>query len=131
MVELAVIAATLVALLLIAGDFGRLFYLSIAVNNAARAGAQYGSQSLVTAADLTGMQNAATTDSSSVTATASECTCATSTNVAACAASYCTDNPQATYVTVNTQATFRTLFHFSFIPTSVTLTGQAIMQVQQ
>lgn len=133
-VEFALMATVLMALMLIAADFSRLFFVSIAVNNAARAGAQYGSQSLITAADATGMQTAATTDGSNITgitATASQCTCGTSTNVAACPASYCTDNPQATYVTVTTQATFTTFVTYPGIPSSTTLTGQAIMQVQQ
>jgi Flp pilus assembly protein TadG len=124
----------MMALMLGAADFSRLFFASIAVNNAARAGAQYGSQNLVTAADAAGMQAAATTDGSNIggiTATASQCTCGTSTNVSACAANYCTDNPQATYVTVNTQATFRTFVTYPGIPSSVQLTGKAIMQVQQ
>jgi len=133
-VELALIATVLMSLFLGAADFSRLFYTSIAVNNAARAGAQYGSQSLTTAADASGMQTAATTDGSNIagiTASASQCTCTSSTGVAACAANYCTDNPQATYVTVTTHATFTTFVTYPGIPSSTTLTGKAIMQVQQ
>jgi Flp pilus assembly protein TadG len=40
MTELALAAPALVLLFLAAADFGRLFYTWIAVNNAARAGAQ-------------------------------------------------------------------------------------------
>jgi Flp pilus assembly protein TadG len=133
-VEFALIASLLMGLMLAGADFSRLFFVSIAVNNAARAGAQYGSQSLITAADTTGMRTAATTDGSNITeisASASQCTCGLSANVAACSASYCTDNPQATYVTVNTQAPFTTFVTYPGIPSSMTLTGKAIMQVQQ
>jgi Flp pilus assembly protein TadG len=42
-VEFTLIATILAALMLAAGDFSRMFFMSIAVNNAARAGAQYGS----------------------------------------------------------------------------------------
>jgi len=134
-VELASMATILVTLLLVAGDFSRMFYVSITLNNAARAGAQYGSQSLITAADSTGMQTAANNDGSNVAGFSviktSECTCGTALTVAACPSSYCTNNPQATYVEVDTQATFQTVLSFGVIPASLTLTGKAIMQVQQ
>ena len=133
-VEFSLIAAVTMTLLLAASDFSRMFFTSIAVNDAARAGAQYGSQNLVTAADIAGMESAATTDGTNISglsATASQCTCGTSTTVAACASNYCTNNPGATYVTVNTRATFSTFVTYPGIPSSTTLTGQAIMQVQQ
>ncbi|HTY55960.1 MAG TPA: TadE/TadG family type IV pilus assembly protein [Candidatus Binataceae bacterium] len=133
-VEFSLIAAVTMTLLLAASDFSRMFFTSIAVNDAARAGAQYGSQNLVTAADIAGMESAATTDGTNISglsATASQCTCGTSTTVAACASNYCTNNPGATYVTVNTRATFTTFVTYPGIPSSTTLTGQAIMQVQQ
>src|SRR5438270_2426727 len=45
-------------------DFARVFYAGIAISSAARAGVQYGSYSPSNAGNLTGMQNAATTDAS-------------------------------------------------------------------
>jgi len=133
-VELALATPILVLLLLAAADFGRLFYVWIAVNNAARAGAQYGSQSVTTAANSTGMQLAATTDGANIsglTATASQCTCVTGTSVTVCSGSAynCTSAPQATYVEVDTQATFSTVVSYPGIPSSVTVRGTAIMQV--
>src|SRR5262249_33578475 len=89
-VELAIAAPVLVFLLLAAPDFGRLFYVWTAVNNAARAGAQFGSQTVTNAANSTGMVLAATTDGSNITglsATASQCTCASGTSVPACSGS--------------------------------------------
>lgn len=131
-VELALVTPILVVLLLVAADFGRVFYTSIAVDNAARAGAQYGSHSIVTAADSAGITAAAKTDGwSSLNVSASQCTCITSTNVAACATSYCTNNPSATYVTVTVTAPFTTLVNYPGLPSSITLTGRAIMEVQQ
>jgi len=50
--ELAFVAPALVLLLVVAADFARLFFVSISVVNAARAGAQYGSQSVITAANV-------------------------------------------------------------------------------
>jgi Flp pilus assembly protein TadG len=134
-VELAIAVPVLALLLLGAADFGRVFFMGIAVNNAARAGAQYGSQTVITAADVSGMQAAATTDGSnipSLTATASQCTCESPRgSVAACSDSYCDANATATFVEVDTSATFSTLVNYPGIPHSMTLTGKAVMQVQQ
>jgi Flp pilus assembly protein TadG len=130
-VELAFVVPVLVVLLVVAGDFGRLFFANIGVKNAARAGAQYGSQSVITAADANGMNAAAKQDYSTVTATASQCTCGTSSSVPKCQSSYCTNDPQGNYVTVNAQTTFKTILTYPGIPSSITLKGTAVMQVQQ
>ena len=133
-VELAVAIPVLVFLLLAGSDFGRIFYTSIEVNNAARAGAQYGSQTVITAADAKGMQAAAAKDASNLSnlsATATQCTCESSTSVAACPTSYCTNDAQATFVEVDTQAVFNTLVTYPGIPSSTTVSGKAIMQVGQ
>lgn len=133
-VELAVAIPVLVLLLLVGADFGRIFYTSIGVNNAARAGAQYGSQTVITAADFNGMISAAKADGSNIanlSATATQCTCESSSSVATCPASYCTNDAQATFVEVDTQALFRTLVNYPGIPSSTTLSGKAIMQVEQ
>jgi Flp pilus assembly protein TadG len=133
LVELAIAVPILMLLLLAAADMGRVFYFWIAVNSAARAGAQYGSQSVITAADTAGMTAAARTDAANMaglSVTASQCTCAGSSVVSACPASYCTDSPSATYVEVDTQAPFHTVTVYPGIPSSITVRGKAIMQVQ-
>ena len=132
--ELAIIIPVLLTLLVIAADFGRLFYVSVSVQNAARAGAQYGAQTVVTAADLAGMKSEAKQDGvniTNLTVTATQCTCQTSTTVTACAASYCTASPQATYVNVGTQSIFSTILNYPGIPSPTTVSGTAIMQVEQ
>ena len=53
-VELALALSVLLLLLLAGADFARVFYMTVAVNNAARAGAQYGSQTVITAANSNG-----------------------------------------------------------------------------
>jgi len=134
MVELALVIPVLIILTLAAADMGRVFYFWIAVTSAARAGAQYGSQRVITAADSNGMIAAATTDAANVSglsATSSQCTCASSSTVNACPSSYCTNSPNATYVEVDTQAPFHTLMPYPGIPSSITVSGKAIMQVQQ
>jgi Flp pilus assembly protein TadG len=134
-VELGIALPVLVLILVAAADFGRVFFFGIAVNNAARAGAQYGSQTVITAADIDGMKAAATTDASNVaslTATASQCTCESPAgSVAVCASTYCGPNSTATFVEVDTSAPFTTLLNYPGVPHSFTLTGKAVMQVQQ
>ena len=63
-VEFAVAVGVLTLLLVVVADFARVFYESVGLQNAARAGAQYGSQSVITAADVNGMEAAATLDGS-------------------------------------------------------------------
>jgi Flp pilus assembly protein TadG len=148
-VELAIVVPVLALMLVVVADFGRVFFVSIPVNNAARAGAQYGSQSPTNASNAGGMQLAASTDFGCVavgsstcpnfpnwsTPTVSQCTCASPPgSVTPCASSYCTHAPPtAEYVTVNTSATFKTILNYSYLglASSFTLTGKAIMQVQQ
>src|SRR5580658_2576967 len=65
-VELALTSPFLLLFTLVASDACRVYYTSIAVNNAAKAGAQYGAQSLAKSGDLTGIQNAALADASQI-----------------------------------------------------------------
>ena len=150
-VEFAIIAPVLIILLMVASDFSRLFFMSINLNNVARAGAQYGSQTVATAQDSSGIQTAASTDFGCVAAggnscpnlsnwstpTVKTCTCGPLFGtVTACPTTgsnfYCKDSSgETTYVTVNTSATFNTILPYPGVPSSMTLTGQAIMQVQQ
>ena len=134
-VELAFALPVLAVILVVAADFGRLFYTYLGVINAARAAAQYGSNSVITAADSTGMVAAAKQDGaniSNLTITASQCTCGTATaSISACSSSYCTDDPQVNYIIVNAQAPFSTITKYPGVPSSTTLKSQAVMQVQQ
>ena len=134
MVEFAIAVPVLCLLLVASADFARVFYFSIAVNNAARAGAQYGSQTIATAGDINGMKAAATQDApdlTSLAATAQLCTCGTGSSVTSCASSYCTNNPTGNYVEVDTSMTFTTTISYPGVPSSIALAGKAIMQVQQ
>jgi Flp pilus assembly protein TadG len=132
--ELALILPVLVLLLLVGTDLARVFFVSIGVDNAARAGAEYGSQSVITAADSNGMITAAKADGAgivSLSVTANQCTCLSASSVPLCPSAYCTTNAQATYITVNAQAPFHTVITYPGLPSSLTLSGQAIMPVQQ
>ncbi len=134
-VEFALIAPVMAFLLVVASDFARLFFTSIDLNNVARAGAQYGSQSVITAADATGMKTAAATTGATISGlavTSGQCTCTASVSIPACGALYsCGTNPTATYVDVSASATFKTLMTYPGIPSSIPLTATAIMAVQQ
>src|ERR1700730_5920845 len=67
LVELAFVLPVLLLLLVGIIEIGRFAYYSILVSNAARAGAQYGAQSLAAAADTTGTSNAGTNDATGIT----------------------------------------------------------------
>jgi TadE-like protein len=144
-VELAGALLVLVPMLVVVADFARVYFISIAVNNAARAGAQFGSQSTATATEAgspSGMQKAACNDygmstfatcQANLSPTATVCTCGTATaSVPKCGTGpYCKDTTTATYVTVNTTATYSTILNYPGFASRFTLNGQAIMQVQQ
>jgi Flp pilus assembly protein TadG len=136
MLELAMALPFLLILFLVSADFGRVFYLGIEVGNAARAGAQYASQSVATAVDTAGIKNAAAVDAanlSNLSVSSSNCTCVSPipSGQTACASSYCTNSPNANYVQVDASATFKTLVKYPGVPSSVTVPGRAIVQVQQ
>ena len=155
-VEIAIAAPILSVLLIICSDFARIFYTSVEVNNAARAGAQYASQTTSTASNTSNIALAAEAGApnlslTSSNVTSSECTCVSPapSGMTECASNYCTDsggdssngNIGATYVTVTVTKAFNSTFNlasfsnvihgFGSQPSSWTLTGSAIVQVSQ
>src|SRR5579863_10421150 len=66
LLEFALVAPIVMLLMVGSIEIGRILYMTILVNNAARAGAQYGAQNLATAADENGMQNAALADGQNI-----------------------------------------------------------------
>lgn len=131
-VEVALVVPVLVALLMFLGEFLRIYYMTIELNNAARAGVQYGINSPANAADVQGMQQAALQDASDIggmSATASEyCECSDGSSVSCGTADACSD--ERVYVEVDTAATFNTLADWPGIPQSIALSGKAIMREQ-
>ncbi len=136
-VELALSMTILILLLSGAAEFGRLAYAGIEVSNAARAGVAYGAQNHITASDNTGMQNAATNDGpnvSGLSATGSSfCTCSSNlSSHVSCVVTSCTGGARLIeFVQVNTTATVDPLFYVPGLPKTYTLTGQAVMRVEQ
>jgi Flp pilus assembly protein TadG len=130
--EVALVVPVLTVLLLIVGEFLRVYYMTIELNNAARAGVQYGVNDPANAANLTGMQQAALNDGSDIggmTATATEyCECSDGSSVSCGTADACSD--ERVYVEVDTSATFYTLANWPGIPRSIALSSKAIMREQ-
>jgi Flp pilus assembly protein TadG len=131
-VELALALPLLVVLLMFVAEFLRIYYTAIELNNAARAGVQYGINSPANAADVQGMQQAALNDGSDITgmtATASQyCECSNGSSVSCGTANACSD--ERVYVEVDTTATFNTLTDWPGIPKSIALSGRAVMRAQ-
>jgi Flp pilus assembly protein TadG len=135
LVELALILPVLLLLLVGVIEIGRFAFYSILVANAARAGAQYGAQSLITSADFTGITAAAQNDglaSLNVTPQLS-CGCnGTALNVCSTITPTCVlpDHPLV-YIQVTASGTFQSLFHYAGLPGSITLTSTEKMRVAQ
>jgi hypothetical protein len=110
---------------------------AIAVGNAARAGVAYGAQNHTTAADATGMQNAALNDANTtgLSAVASYfCQCEDLTASTCGQAGACSTNHQNLYVQVVVTGTMATIVDYSALPAglrTITITRTATMRVTQ
>ena len=147
LVEVALIVPLLALLLVGLIEVGRYGYFSIVVANAAHAGAQYGAFSAQTAGDTGsagGIVAAAKADGQNnikaIQATAQDvCACWNSRSgtespappTAAACGQVCTSGRNVTYVKVNTTGTFNAMFDYPSLPSSFTVSSQAIMRVHQ
>ncbi len=123
-------------------EVGRAIYYTIAVNNAATAGVEYGAQSWITAQDTSGMQSAATLDANfaPMTATATYgCSCDNGDGssctypvapVSSCSTITCTGQIIACDQ-VTTHASFNALFHYPGLPSTYQANGRAVMRVRR
>jgi Flp pilus assembly protein TadG len=139
LVELAMALPLLVLILVGTIDFARAFHMAIVLQNAARAGAQYGSISTGNASDTTGMNSAVTTsaavDIGTVSASSSEnCFCATDSNPAAssvaCTATCSSGSHLVVSVTVTAASTFSTVTRFPGIPHTFSISRSATLRAQ-
>lgn len=142
MLELALMFPFLLLLLLGTAELGRAIYYTIAVNNAATAGAEYGAQNVTSASDNTGMQHSAGMDasfSSMSTTSTHGCTCDTGNGTSctnpvpapsSCDPSNSCSGTVVECVQVTTTATFHPLFDYPGLPSSFTTNGQAVMRVR-
>ena len=150
LLEFALVLPILLLLFLGVIEIGRYAEMSIQVASAARAGAQYGAQSLATAGDSLGIQTAALRDSQVVACggqtvnclnvfppnqgqTYVLCGCSSTGDVpgSTCPASCTPPAQQLVYVQVNAQGIFQELFNYPGIPSPITVNGVAQMRVAQ
>jgi len=144
------LVAIFILIPLLAGviNFGRAYFLSIEVANAAKAGAQFGAQNTgVTMINLTGMVTAAKNEAPDITATCGGpgacwasgyplaqwgCECSTTgtpgggTN--SCSTT-CLGGHLVNFVVVTTQATYTPLFNFRGLFPPITLQSQAKLRL--
>jgi Flp pilus assembly protein TadG len=132
-VEFALIAPLL--LFLVAGvvDYALLMRDAIAVADAARAGAQFGSLNITNSSNTSGMQTAALNaapDIKGLTATAAQvCECSNGT-VVNCSGGTCSSGPVRTYVQVTAQTSTTAIFTFWGLPFGGTVSSTATMRAQ-
>ena len=138
LVELALMLPVLGILLIGTIDFARVYYAAMAIDQAARAGAAYGAQSVAKSGDDAGMAQAALSAANldltpAVTAANAHathrCACADGTQVS-CTTGTCTEGVPRVCVSVEIDRTFQTLFPYPGIPTTVRLNRTATMRVQ-
>jgi Flp pilus assembly protein TadG len=129
--ELALLLPLMLVLLIGLIEIGRFAYFDILVSNAARAGAQYGAQSLIQAADVNGIKTAAQSDGlTTMTITsAQQCTCVAGA-LGGCPAGGVCAQPLV-YVQVTATEKFDSLFNYPGLPGSLTLASTATMRVSQ
>lgn len=131
LVEFALVSPLLLLVLLGAIDFGRVSYEAMALTNGARAGVQYGAQSIGKSSDLSGMQTAAirstSLDVTGVAAAASR-RCECDGTLILCTASC--GGVTRVYVTVTTSKNFFTITQFPGFPHALSLSRSAAMRVK-
>jgi Flp pilus assembly protein TadG len=134
LVELALTLPVLLAMLVGAVEFTLVERAAIEVSNAAMAGVQYGTQEPTTAADVTGIGTTAQSDAPDITllpTTATESCICSDGSASTCLPTDCSGSNIETILTVTTSTTVTPLIHLPGLPSSYTLTGQAIQKVKE
>jgi Flp pilus assembly protein TadG len=135
-VEVALVTPLLLLLLVGTIEIGRYAYYSIEVSSAARAGVQYGAQSLADSKDLAAITQAAQKDAPEVSgmdvSATNQCACSNSpANLVGCPARGCAPGHGVVFLKVDTTANIRPLFRFPGLSLSFAARGHAIMRVTQ
>lgn len=133
-VEFAAVLSMLVLLLLVASDFGRIFYAQMALENAAHSGVAYGTRQAGVYTDAAAITQAANADNGGLTGMQTNvtyaCRCATGTPVS-CNGGCAGDNPTPIILlTVQTAYVFETFTGFPGLPSPVSLSAKAVMRAQ-
>ena len=135
-VEFTVLFPVMLLMLFGTMDFARVFFGGIAMENAARAGVQYGALSPGKAGDTSGIQAAALADAAGqgltgVTATAtSYCACTGSNSTVSCSTGTCAGQTPNGYVEATVQYTFNSILRYPGLPATMTISRTAKMRVQ-
>ncbi|MBI4891995.1 MAG: pilus assembly protein [Acidobacteria bacterium] len=131
-VEFGLMLVVLLPLMFGVIDLSRVFHDSIAVWNAAQAGAEYGVYDLMHARNAQAISAAASADASDVAqvVVSSSLSCKCSTVAAACTALCSGGAPPAVQVNVVASKTFTSLFRYPGLPPSINLRASAVMRVQ-
>ena len=135
LVELALVLGMLMLILMGTIDFARLFFAAVTVAGAARAGAQYGSQSNTFTGDYAGMRTAADENAQDLDATTPSavrfCKCENG-NDADCVTGTCSEGVPQIYVRVEVemQKTFAVMVDLPGIPSTTAITRRATFRVQ-
>jgi Flp pilus assembly protein TadG len=140
-IELALCMPLFLLLIFGTAEIASIAWNAVQVQNAARAGAQFASQSRANAADSTDIATAAKNDAPRLTGmnvtSSSSCQCIDTTTggPAGTGCATLTQCPSPYLITeqvqVNTSAAVAPMFHYPGLPASFTLKGQAIMGVQK
>ena len=135
-VEFTILFPVMLLMLFGTMDFARVFFGGIAMENAARAGVQYGALSPGRAGDTDGIRAAALADAAQqgltgVTATASRfCGCTGSDSTVSCVNGSCSGQTPNGYVQATVQYTYNSILRYPGLPTSITISRTAKMRVQ-
>ena len=133
-VELALLIGILMLILMGTIDLGRVFYSAVTVDDASRAGTQYGIRSNGLSGDTAGMQDAAAHNALDIdTVTTSPeryCLCEGSSTEVDCITGTCTAGVPQVYVEVQSQNDFTTLFGWPGLPDAIPLSSTTTFRVQ-
>jgi Flp pilus assembly protein TadG len=137
MLELAIILPILLALTVGIIEIGRLAYFSFEISDAARAGAQYGTQTLGNAESDANVTQAAQNNAQDMPGLAVSrrlsCVCPGTGAVTGgdCGSQITGCSYPLVYLTVTALYTLQPLFHYPGIPDTFNLTGVSTMPVQR
>jgi Flp pilus assembly protein TadG len=135
LIEMAVLTPFLLVVLLGATDFARVSYYAITLANAARAGAQFATQSSLAALNVAGIKAAADLEAENIgtitVVSSLSCRCPGSATIVSCTTGTCPGEAvKELYTTVTASRSFVTLVSWPGIPSPVALSKTSIMRVQ-
>jgi Flp pilus assembly protein TadG len=135
-VEMALVTPLLLLMLLGTIEIGRFAYYGIELSSAARAGVQFGAQSLADSRDLDGIRQAAQNDAPEVpglnVAASDQCACSNSpATLVGCPAFGCAPGHALVFLQVDTTANIKPLFRYPGLPRNFPAKGHAVMRVSQ